>query len=210
MSPERHLVALLAAAAAATALACGGPPSHPVVVTTPPVEPPATTPCPAPARDGCLALGRAAEAADPAQARRLLRTACDDGGLEACERLARLLRTDRGGAPDPNSALSLFQRACTGGLVHACFGVARAYLAGEGDVPRDADRAAVTLLRGACDQGDHRSCHELGDLLWRGRGHGSDRRAAVALWTANCLAGDALGCFETRGAVPAKPMTSAL
>lgn len=113
--------------------------------------------------------------------------ACISGKREQCEKLARAFETGLGD-------LRASTQVATGYLALTCrmkggWACARAaeYLA-EGWGGRSYDSHGYVLAKSGCEElGDANSCGYQGLGLWHGKGADKDKKAAIALWTRNCV-----------------------
>lgn len=158
------------------------------------------------ARDigACARLGAVHEhgqgiPADPVEAERLYRLACDlgQGKVAACTDLASVLT--RVGDARRAEAHAILDHACDADEPRACSYLGLIYTEGLGVPYNDASwRAGARLYQKSCDLGRLGSCWHLG-LLYRA-GHGVPQSAARAraLFEKACDGGDDSGCDELR------------
>jgi len=138
---------------------------------------------------GCYRRGRAEEATDPANAAKLIESACGKGSAAACADAGiRLVRS--GSRPD--DAVSMLDRACTLGDGAGCAHEAFLYATGK-FVDRDDHRAASLYVRG-CDRGDAPACYNVGLMADEGRGASRSVRTAVARYDEACEGGSSPAC----------------
>lgn len=145
-----------------------------------------------PACQGENEKGLPPDASDEARA---VAEQCDDGALEGCFRLSRMLEAGSNGlAKDTARAAALGKHACAGGFAEACKGDAERYIdslaAETGEKYEEPRRYAV-----ACDNGGATACVTLGTLVERGRrGLPENMSRAVRLFARACELQSMDGC----------------
>lgn len=125
-------------------------------------------------------------APDPAAARALLRTNCDQGSALTCNRLASWLTMPGTSEAEQAEGLALFDRQCRAGQPGDCRDAARYWGRAEGDTA-----ASVRTYQDlACQAGDDQACTSLGAALmrgeWAGLTYGDPRTLALGYLDRAC------------------------
>jgi len=148
---------------------------------------------------GILYVNGEGVAADPAQALRLLRAACDHGVALGCGGLGSLYSGGIGVAKDAKKAKKLFAGACNRGDDLSCESLGGLYAA-TSDLGPPSPTAGAPWYEKGCKLGNLRACVSLGALIEDGV-DGVDRRRwdTLDLFRRGCDGEVAGGCLLLAG-----------
>ncbi|QOY54018.1 sel1 repeat family protein [Candidatus Sulfurimonas marisnigri] len=112
-------------------------------------------------------------------------TECNQGNLEACNKLGNLYNSGMGVKQDVAKSIELFSRACQGNIPYACTNLGIKYRVDFLGVKKD-NAKAVEYFSKACSMGDSNGCHRLAVMYYDGIEVEKDYSKAVKLYEKAC------------------------
>lgn len=121
---------------------------------------------------------------------------CNQGNLEACNKLGNLYNSGMGVKQDLAKSVELFGRACQGNIPYACTNLGIKYRVDFFGVKQD-NAKAVEYFSKACSMGDPNGCHMLAVMYYDGIEVERDYSKAVKLYEKACdsIYGS-MSCYE--------------
>jgi TPR repeat protein len=143
----------------------------------------------------CVTAADGVRVADPGQAAKIYKQACDGGVVAGCLRLGQATEGGRGATRDLAGAVAIYSELCEAKKnLEACAMLGTMYEDGKG-VKADTAKA-IALYTRACDGGAGLGCTGLGTLQAMGQGLPVDTAKALTFFKKACDAGEPVGCLR--------------